>query len=95
MAEFSQEEPIANSSMLALPVMTTSCPASLSMTVALYGGLKLYSILDAQVVSVPLVQMLSLIATGIPARSDSSLPAARFASTAAACASAVSSVTVI
>ena len=40
-AEFSQEEPIANSSMFALPVMTASAAVSFSMTVALYGGLKL------------------------------------------------------
>ena len=54
-AELSVELPKANSSMLALPVMTASEAISFSITVALYGGLKLPSILDAQVVSVPLV----------------------------------------
>ena len=93
-AEFSQEEPIANSSMLALPVMTASEAISFSITVALYGGLKLPSILDAQVVSVPLVQMLSLMAIGIPASADSVSPLARFLSTVSACASADSSATV-
>src|SRR5690242_1050137 len=48
-AEFSVDEPIANSSMFDLPIMTTSCALSRSITLASYGGMKFSSMRDEQV----------------------------------------------
>ena len=53
-------------------------------------GTTLLSILEEQVVSKPLVQILSLIAPGTPAKVAIASPAAIFASTLAACAKAFS-----
>ena len=75
--EFSVVEPIANSSIFSFPSVTVPAAASFSTTVASYGGMKFSSILDAQVVRVPFVHILSFIPTGIPARGDSSSPFAR------------------
>src|SRR5580693_8877987 len=49
-AEFSVEDPIANSSRLALPTKTAPAARSFSITVASNGGVKLPRILEAQVV---------------------------------------------
>src|SRR6185295_9710995 len=65
-AEFSVEEPIANSSRFVFPSSTYPCARSLAITVASYGGTKFPSIRDAQVVRTPSVHILSLTATGIP-----------------------------
>src|SRR5579864_857434 len=54
-AEFSVDEPIANSSMLALPTNTAPSARSFAITVASKGGTKFSRIFDAQVVFTPLV----------------------------------------
>ncbi len=84
------EEPIANSSMLVLPRMTT--PASLRrvVRVASYGGIQPSRIFEPQVVGTPLVVKTSFSASGTPASGPSSSPLARFSSTARAALSAPS-----
>ena len=52
-AEFSVEEPIANSSMLVLPRMTMSAARSRSVTVAEYGGIQSWEFREPQVVGAP------------------------------------------
>ena len=94
-AEFSVEEPIANSSQLVLPTMTAPAAASRSTTVALYGGTKPDRIFEPAVVGTPFVQMLSLTAIGTPASGPRASPRARAASTAAACARACSAATAV
>ncbi len=66
-AEFSHDEPIANSSMFVLPMMTAPAASSLRTTVAEYGGTKFARIFDPPVVLTPSVQNRSLTATGTPA----------------------------
>ena len=65
-AEFSFEPPIANSSMFVRPRNTASAARSFSTIAASYGGRKLASIFDAQVVNSPFVQIKSFTATGKP-----------------------------
>jgi hypothetical protein len=65
-AEFSVDDPMANSSMLVLPSTTAPDARSLSTTVALYGGTKFSRIRDEHVVGTPCVQITSLTAMGIP-----------------------------
>src|SRR5512141_1391902 len=50
---FSLDEPIANSSMLLLPIDTAFAAASFSTTAASYGGTKFSSMREAQVVRTP------------------------------------------
>ena len=52
-AEFSVEEPIANSSMLVLPKITMSASSRRWVTVALYGGIHPSKIFEPQVVGAP------------------------------------------
>ena len=52
-AEFSVEEPMANSSMLVLPRITISASSSREVTVASYGGTQPARILEPQVVGAP------------------------------------------
>ena len=59
---------MANSSKFVLPKQTQPEDHNLLEAVDSYGETKLLSILLAQVVATPLVQILSLIAIGIPAR---------------------------
>ena len=76
-AEFSVDDPIANSSQLVLPTMTAPAACSRSTTVASYGGTNVSRIRDDAVVRMPRVQMLSLSATGTPASgADGELAAA-------------------
>jgi len=82
--EFSVEEPMANSSILAFPIMTAPACFNFSTTVALYGGTKLWSIFEEHVVKIPSVHMLSLISTGIPSNGPIFSPRAIFMSTSAA-----------
>ena len=89
-ALFSVEEPIANSSMLVLPRITTSAAFSRWVTVASYGGIQPSRILEPTVVGTPSVVKMSLSASGTPASGPSRSPAARLASTARAWASAPS-----
>ncbi len=67
-AEFSVDDPIANSSQLVLPIGMAPAATRRSMTVASYGGSYRSRIFEPAVVRVRRVQMLSLIATGTPSR---------------------------
>ncbi len=67
-ADVSLEEPIANSSMLALPSKTKPSLLRRSITVASYGGTKFSSILEPQVVLIPFVHNKSFMIPGIPVR---------------------------
>ena len=68
---------------------------SFAMTVASYGGTKFPSIWDAQVVRTPSVQILSLIASGIPIIGDVLRHPFNDASSALACATTESLACVI
>ena len=83
-AEFSVEEPIANSSILVLPKITMSFFFKLATTVESYGGRQPSRIFEPHVVGTPFCAMTSLSASGTPASGDNFSPFARFASTAAA-----------
>src|SRR5688572_13789244 len=66
-AEFSVDEPIANSSQLVFPTTTAPASSSRATTVASNGGTNDSRIRDEAVVLTPRVQRLSLRATGTPA----------------------------
>ncbi len=89
-AEYSVEEPMANSSMFVLPSITVPAARSRSTMVESYGGRQPSRIFDPTVVGTPLVVSTSFTATGTPASGPSSSPAARRSSTARAAASAPS-----
>src|SRR5208282_5291740 len=55
-AEFSVDEPIANSSMFVLPTKMAPSARSFAIVVASYGGTKFSRIFDAHVVRTPRVQ---------------------------------------
>src|SRR5690242_21584347 len=93
-AEFSVDDPIANSSRLVLPRRMDCCSFSFAITVASYGGMKFCSMRDAQVVATPSVQRLSLIASGMPVIGFVLRHPFNFSSRAAACARAESFVCV-
>src|SRR5215813_7392508 len=59
-AEFSVEDPMANSSMFVLPRMTTPASRSRLVTVASYGGRQPSRIFEPQVVGMSVVVMTSL-----------------------------------
>src|SRR5262245_10514850 len=80
----SLDEPMANSSMLVLPSVTMPPALSFSTTVASYGDTKLSSMREPQLVFTPVVQKMSLCASGRPVNGPA-LPAARAASAAPAC----------
>ena len=85
------EEPCANSSRLVLPNSGMPAALSFSMTVASYGGTQPSRILEAAVVSMPLVTIMSLMAIGTPASSGrAALSSADLASKASACSRATS-----
>src|SRR6188508_1717857 len=90
-AEFSVDEPIANSSRLVLPTMTAPAFSRRSTTVALYGGANPARIFEDAVVGTPRVHMLFLIAIGTPC----SGPDGFTASSARARSSARSAITVL
>src|SRR5487761_138320 len=89
-AEFSVDDPIANSSMFVLPSGMAPASRSLRVTVDSYGGCQRSRIRDPQVVGISTVVKTSLTATGTPASGPSGWPVARAASTARAAASATS-----
>src|SRR5205085_5910550 len=60
-AEFSFEEPIANSSQLSLPRMTAPADSKRATAVQSYGGMKFSSIFDPAVLRTPLVTITSFI----------------------------------
>src|SRR5262247_1118812 len=74
-AEYSVDDPIANSSMLVLPTMTSPASRIRVMIVASYGGRQCSRILEPQVVGTPFVAITSLIAIGTPATGPSASPA--------------------
>src|ERR1700756_5192004 len=93
-AEFSVDEPIANSSMLVLPRIGMPAARNRAVTVASYGERQPSRILDPQVVGMSIVVNTPLSASGTPASADGSRsPAATALSTAAAAASAWSAAT--
>src|SRR5688572_32980878 len=65
-AEFSVDEPIANSSQFVLPITSAPAASRRSMTAASYGGSYDSRMRELAVVRRPRVQMLSLMATGTP-----------------------------
>src|SRR5437762_934007 len=69
-AEFSVDEPIANSSMLVLPRIGKPASRSLRVTVASYGGIQPSRVREPQVVGMPWVVSTSLSASGTPASAD-------------------------
>jgi hypothetical protein len=71
-AEFSVDEPMANSSMFVLPIVRSPRPAQRSVTVASYTGLNPSRIFEPAVVGTPLVLMTSLRAIGMPSPGDAS-----------------------
>ena len=73
-ALFSVEDPMANSSMLVLPRMTTSASFSRRVTVASYGGIQPSRILEPTVVGTPSVVKMSFSASGTPASGPSCSP---------------------
>ncbi len=89
-ALFSVEDPMANSSMLVLPRMTTSASLRRLVTVASYGGIQPSRIFEPTVVGTPSVVKMSLSASGTPASGPSFSPRSRLASTARAWARAPS-----
>src|SRR5436305_14654203 len=66
-AEFSFDDPIANSSQFVLPTITAPAASSREITVASYGGTNVSRMREAAVVRTPRVHRLSLTATGTPA----------------------------
>src|SRR3954471_12444314 len=92
-AEFSVDEPMANSSRLVLPTTTAPASASRDTIVASYGGRQFSRMREEHVVGTPLVHMLSLRATATPASRPGSSPAATRRSTASAAARASSAIT--
>src|SRR3954454_24971018 len=66
-AEFSVDEPIANSSRLVLPMTMAPAARTRSTTVASYGGRHPSRIFDEHVVGMPFVHRLSFSAIGMPA----------------------------
>src|SRR5438876_119816 len=65
-AEFSFDDPIANSSQLVLPMTTAPAASSFETAVASYGGRYVSSMRDEAVVRTPFVHRLSLSAIGTP-----------------------------
>ena len=88
------DEPMANSSMFALPRNTAPSRSRLALTVLSYGGTNGPRMWLPAVVRTPSVQNRSLIASGMPV-SGANSPRESAASAASACASARSSVTVM
>src|SRR5918992_3497247 len=90
-AEYSVDEPIANSSMLVLPRIVIPAARSRAVTVASYGGGQPPRVFEPAVVGMSIVVKTSLSASGTPASGDAGgLPAARPSSTIDADASAAS-----
>ena len=96
-AEFSVDEPMANSSVLVLPTITAPAARSLRITVASKGGTKSSKIFEPHVAGTPSTRITSLIAKGIPSKAGNSAPSSASAnalSAAAASSSAASGSTV-
>ena len=87
-AEFSVDDPIANSSIFVLPKITIPAAFNLLTTVESYGGFQPSKILEPQVVGTSFCTITSFKASGTPASGDNFSPARRFLSTNSACAKA-------
>src|SRR5436853_3687882 len=74
-AEFSVDDPIANSSQVVLPITTAPAASSRVTTVASKGGTYRSSTRDPAVVGTPCVEMLSLSAMGTPCSGPEDVPA--------------------
>ncbi len=94
-AEFSVEEPMANSSRFVFPRSGIPARRAFITTVASVGGIYSSIKREAQVVRTPPVQILSFTAKGTPARGESASPRALCLSTISAAARAISGVWVI
>src|SRR6202046_3389829 len=93
-AEFSVDEPIANSSMLVLPRIGIPAARSRAVTVASYGERQPSRIFEPHVVGMSTLVKTSLSASGTPASAEAGCsPAASDLSTAAAADSAASAAT--
>src|SRR5436305_10124474 len=84
-AEFSLEEPIANSSQFNLPSTIAPAVSSFATAVQSYGGIKFFRIFDPAVLRTPLVTITSLMATGTPARGGGGSPLPASSSMRRAC----------
>src|SRR5579862_4551640 len=69
-AEFSVDDPIANSSQLVLPTHTAPASNNRCTAVPVYGGLKPRRIFEPAVVSIPSTHSTSLSAMGMPQSGD-------------------------
>src|SRR5262249_261419 len=88
-AEFSVDEPMANSSMLVLPRIGMPAARSRAVTVASYGGTQPSRIFEPHLVGMAAVVKTSLSARGTPDSAEVGVsPEATAASTTAAAASA-------
>src|SRR5580700_12040743 len=94
-AEFSVDDPMANSSQLVLPTQTAPASNKRCTAVPVYGGLNPLRIFDPAVVSMPSTQSTSLSAMGMPHSGDAvSGCSSSVRAAASACCSASSRVTV-
>src|SRR6266852_5515540 len=84
-AEFSFDEPIANSSQFILPSTTAPAASMRATAVQSYGGMYLSRILEPAVVRTPRVDITSLMPTGTPPSGGSGLPSAAMRSMRSAC----------
>ncbi len=84
-AEFSFDDPIANSSQFSFPSRTAPAASSLATAVQSYGGSYPCKIFDPAVAGTPRIVSTSLMPTGTPASAGSGSPFAASASTRAAC----------
>src|SRR5580692_9241751 len=93
-AEFSVDDPMANSSQLVLPTHTAPASNKRCTAVPVYGGLNPLSIFDPAVVSMPSTQSTSLSAMGMPHNGEAvSGCSSSVRAAASACCSASSRVT--
>src|SRR5438046_1638748 len=73
-AEFSLEDPIANSSQFSLPRTIAPAASSFATAVQSYGAIKSLRIFDPAVLRTPLVTITSLMAIGTPASGGNGSP---------------------
>ena len=71
------DDPMANSSVLVLPRMTTPASSRRWTLVAVYGGRKPSRMREPAVAGIPCTHSTSLIATGIPVRREAAGAASR------------------
>ncbi len=83
-ADVSVVLPIANSSMFVFPRMTAPAFSKFSTACAVYVGTNPERIFEQQVVRIPATHILSLIATGTPAKGPVSSPLSIFSCTSPA-----------